>query len=52
MAKQVVKGSVDFTLVEQIKSGIEVHGLAWAVRFYRKHLTSYELRFFMRAAYL
>jgi hypothetical protein len=49
---RAAKGSLVYPLTEQIRDCIETHGLRWTVRYYRKRLTRYELRMFMRSAYL
>jgi len=42
------KPTVPFT--DLVRSTIEVHGLAWAVAHYYKHLPMWQARFFIRAA--
>jgi len=41
---------VPFT--ELVRDTIRVHGLAWAVREYARFLSPFELRFFLKQAYL
>lgn len=46
------RGNVGFTMVEMMRDTIQTHGLAWAMQYYAARLPAWELRVFMRAAFL
>lgn len=45
-------GTPQWTLTQMMRDTIDTHGLAWAIRYYAKRLTTFELRVMMRSAYL
>jgi len=47
-----MNGSKQATFLELVRENIEVYGLHWTVKHYSKRMPAWELRFWMRAAYL
>lgn len=46
-----MRGNDTIRFTDLVKDTIKTHGLSWAVRYYAKRLTPFELRFFMKLAY-
>lgn len=46
-----MRGSQTIRFTDLVKDTIATHGLHWAVAYYAKRLSTFEMRVFMRAAY-
>lgn len=45
-------GTLQTTFLALVRENIAVHGLHWTVRYYAKRMPQWEVRFWLRAAYL